>query len=257
MRHPAAGAPRPARHDPQPAVGPRTCRPGPAPPGQHTRAPRTRQLARPPAVPRPRSTSASTVTTAPPSATRRPSRSGPAKETAGGPSPTPTRRSSRWRRRPTQVNATRPTPARSARSTAHERRYVVILGGGQHPGAAFLTRRCAAASRAASTAPVRRGSIGSGGWPTRAHVQLWRRRSSLARSRSSIRCAISLDWCWRHANARNAWSLISTRPACVGSALHQGHLLDLDDATRGVVSGASSSATCIPLDAALLHCSPR
>jgi hypothetical protein len=57
--------------------------------------------------------------------------------------------------------------------------------------------------------------------PTRAYVQLWQRRSSSARSRSSIRRgAISLDLCSRHANARNTWSLISTRPACVGSALH-------------------------------------
>jgi hypothetical protein len=41
------------------------------------------------------------------------------------------------------------------------------------------TRRCAAA-------PVRRGSIGSGGCPPRAHVQLWRRRSSSARSRGRV-----------------------------------------------------------------------
>jgi hypothetical protein len=94
---------------------------------------------------------------------------------------------------------------------------------------ALATRRCAAA-------PVRRGSIGSGGCPTRAHVQLWRRRSSSARSRSSIRrAAISIDLCSRHAKARNTWSLIRSRPnVCrLGAALErQGHLLDLDDAAR-------------------------
>ena len=50
--------------------------------------------------------SVSTVSIAPPSATTRPSRSSPAKDTAGGPWPTPTRRSSRWRRRRTR--STRP-----------------------------------------------------------------------------------------------------------------------------------------------------
>ena len=48
MRDAAAGAPRPARHDPQPAVGVADLpAPGMAPPGQHSRASRTRQPARP------------------------------------------------------------------------------------------------------------------------------------------------------------------------------------------------------------------
>ena len=48
MRGPAAGAPRPTRNDPQPAVGV-TDPPAPrmAPPGQHPRASRTRQPTRP------------------------------------------------------------------------------------------------------------------------------------------------------------------------------------------------------------------
>jgi hypothetical protein len=47
MRGPATGAPRPPRHDPQPALGVADPpAPGMTPPGQHPRAPRTHQPAR-------------------------------------------------------------------------------------------------------------------------------------------------------------------------------------------------------------------
>jgi hypothetical protein len=78
----------------------------------------------------------------------------------------------------------------------------------------------------------------------RAQVQLWRRRSSSARSRSSIRRgAISVDLCSEHTNARTS-SSIMIRPARLGSALHS----KASDTVRvltmqpGVVSGANSSS---------------
>src|SRR5688572_20462721 len=47
MRHTATRAPRPTRHDPQPAVGVADLPPPRmTPPGQHARTPRTRQPAR-------------------------------------------------------------------------------------------------------------------------------------------------------------------------------------------------------------------
>ena len=51
---------------------------------------------------RPRAGPGGQSSIAPPSATTRPSRAGPAKDAAGGPWPTPIGRSSRWRRRPTR-----------------------------------------------------------------------------------------------------------------------------------------------------------
>ena len=85
--------------------------------------------------------SVSTVSIAPPSATTRPSRSFRPRTTAGGPWPTPTRRSSRWRRRRTR--STR--PARQHADLHAQRRrprpYVVILSGGQHGSERSRIRR--------------------------------------------------------------------------------------------------------------------
>jgi hypothetical protein len=103
MRRPAAGAPRPPRHDPNRTVR-AADRPGPspAPPGEHTRASRTRQPPRSQAFLDPggvglyREHRASE-----PNHTALPHAFGQ-RRTAGGPWPTPTRRSSRWRRRRTR-----------------------------------------------------------------------------------------------------------------------------------------------------------
>ena len=87
--------------------------------------------------------SVSTVSIAPPSATTRPSRTARPRTTAGGPWPTPTRRSSRWRRRRTRSTRLAHQHAIRTLNGAELSPYVVILRGGQQP----LTRIRASISR--------------------------------------------------------------------------------------------------------------
>ena len=132
MRHPAAGAPRPARHDPQHGVGvtdlpaPRT-----APPGQHPRASRTRQPTRTEplldrdgvGLYREHRASERNHTALPHS---------PAKDSSGRAVAYPDPKIVTVAAPINRVNATRPLPSASARSTARTQPCVVIHGGGQH-----------------------------------------------------------------------------------------------------------------------------
>ena len=144
----------------------------PAPSGQHARASRTCQPARPQAfldragVGLYREHRASGATT-------RPSRTLPAKDTAGGPWPTPTRRSSRWRRRPTRSTRLaqdrpsphaqrRPSSPTSSSPTAVNRRRSVSPPSGPRRGAAPLllmagirtTQRSTSCAQACAATPA-------------------------------------------------------------------------------------------------------
>jgi hypothetical protein len=134
MRRPAAGAPRPPRHDPNRAVR-AADRPGPspAPPGEHARASRTRQPPRSQALLDPagvglyREHRASERNhTALPHA----SGQGHSGRVVAYPDPKIVTVAA-----PTNpVNTTRPPACRSARSMTPTEPYVVILSGGQHCG---------------------------------------------------------------------------------------------------------------------------
>ena len=132
MRGPAADASRPPRHDPQPAVAvtdPPT--PGMTPPGQHPRASRTRQPTRyEPLLDRDRVGLYREHRASERNHTALPQQ--PAKDDSGRAVAYPDPKIVTVTAPINRVNATRPLPSASARSTARTQPCVVIHGGGQH-----------------------------------------------------------------------------------------------------------------------------
>ena len=132
MRDAAAGAPRPARHDPQPAVGVADPpAPGMAPPGQHSRASRTRQPARSePFLDRDQVGLYREHRASERNHTALPQRPGQGHSGRAVAYPDPKIVTVTAPTNADQRDS--PTPSASARSTAPEQPYVVIPGGGQH-----------------------------------------------------------------------------------------------------------------------------